>query len=215
MSRLIATFVIGKLDWAEPMIPFMRAYASRTGADFLEVKWFPEQGIDYPNKATWVVVEFLKDFIRQDRYDEVLLLDADVLVLPSCPNLFEKPGDLLCAPDQAWPVRDERFWQWLDRHFPGNPFHGVSGPYFNSGVLLIRKEAALWLNLEGPYPVDHPTDQNFLNLRSLEARLDVRWLGYEFNQRDFSDPQKAIRENHILHFVGKAKDRIPDILPLL
>ncbi len=208
MSRLLVTFVIGKLDWAQPLIPFMRGYASRTGADFLEVKWFPQQKEEYHGNPNWSCVQFLKDFVRQTRYEEVLMVDSDVLFLPSCPNLFDTPGDLVCSPDQAWRSKDQRYRDWLARNYPDSPELTAEGPYFNAGVLLFRRDAVAKLDLAGPYPNDYANDQDFLNMRVGEAELDVRWLDDKFNQRHVGHRQKALAENHILHFVGGAKSHI-------
>lgn len=202
MNRLIVTFVIGKLLYAEWCLPSMREYASRCGADFLEVKWLHEIDKEYHGNPNWSCVHFLKAFARQDHYGEVLMLDADVLVLDECPNLFDMPGDLICVPDSAWPEKDDRYRNWLSRNYPNSSELGVKGAYFNAGVLLFRREAVARMDLAGPYPDDYANDQDFLNMRAGEAGLDVKWLGYEFNQRHVSNVAHTIRHNHILHFVG-------------
>lgn len=206
--RLIVTFVIGHLPWSEPLIKNYRDYASKSGADFLEIKWFPECSEHYHGNPNWSCVEFLKKFALQDYYTEVLMIDCDVMFLPSCPNLFEIPGGLVCSPDQAWSSKDLRYKEWLERNYPSSPELHENGKYFNAGVLLFRRDEVRKLDLAGPYPDDYANDQDFLNMRVGEAGIPVTWLGFEFNQREVWDRQKALSGNHILHFVGNAKSEI-------
>jgi hypothetical protein len=187
----------------------MREYASKVGADFHEVKWFPDRDRLYNGSAYFVLVDFLKRIRQQDYYTEVLTLDCDTLIMKGCPNLFEMSGDLLCAQDQPWPVKDARYLAWLMRNFPASSECAVVEneklPYFNSGVLLFRVDALRRMNLDGPYPNDYPPDQDYLNMRVGEAALDVTWLTNHFNQRHLSDRAWAVGHNHILHFIGPQK----------
>jgi hypothetical protein len=200
--RLLTTFVIGRLPWFEHLLPSFRRYASSSGADFQEVKWFPEMGTEFHGNPNWSCVAFLKRFARQDYY-------SDVLFLPSCPNLFDFPGDLVCVPDAAWPLKDDRYWSWVERNYPQSCELKAEGSYFNAGVLLFRLDAVRKMNLEGPYPDDYPNDQDYLNMRVGEAKLDITWIGPEYNQRQVWDRHSALVNNHVLHFVGRSKDQVP------
>jgi lipopolysaccharide biosynthesis glycosyltransferase len=211
--RLIVTFAIGGMPWVGPSVASMRAYASKVGADFHEVKWFPDESSKpYSGKPVWAFVDFLKRFREQDYYKELLVLDCDVLILPSCPNLFEMGGDLICSPDQAWPTKDDRYKEWVAKYFPDSTEndHGVEGLYFNAGILLFRLEALRTLNLEPPYPDEMGYDQDFLNMRTSEAGISITWVGEEYNQRNVGDRQWTLANNHILHFVGGGKARLMD-----
>jgi hypothetical protein len=81
MKRLVATYGIGQLLYLRPAVESMRAYCSQVGADFWEIKFFPEAG-EYGESPAWLHIEALKRFRAQTYYDELLLLDADVLILP-------------------------------------------------------------------------------------------------------------------------------------
>lgn len=213
--RLITTFVIGKLAHVEHTLPAMREYASKCEADFLEVKWLHDDDGYFHNNPNYSCVEHLRYFGEQNYYDEVLMLDADVLPLPWAPVLFDLPGDLLCDADQAWPTKDARYRAWLSRNYPDSSEMTAEGPYFNAGVLLFRRDAAQKLDLRPPYPHDYANDQDLLNMRVGEAGLSVNWLGPEFNQRHVrKSPLSVLRANHILHFVG-CKDEIPKYAKLI
>lgn len=203
--RLVATCIVGALPHAKYCVNSLREYASNVGADYAEMKWFPRLHTEYNGNIYWVVVDFLRRFSEQEYYTEILITDCDVLILPGCPNLFDLPGDLICAQDQPWPVKDQRYLAWVSRNFPNSSeLSGSEGlPYFNSGVLLFRLDALRRMDLSGPYPDDYPPDQDYLNMRVGECGLDVNWVGNEFNQRNLSDPVGAIRNNHILHFINQ------------
>ena len=216
--RLIVTFAIGGMPWVDASVASMRGYASKVGADFHEVKWFPEEsGKSYNGNPVWAFVDFLKRFQEQDYYKEVLVLDCDVLILPSCPNLFETRGDLVCALDQAWTTKDDRYKKWIAKHYPDSTENASSldDPYFNAGVLLFRLDALRALNFDPPYPNEMGYDQDFLNMRTAEAGIDITWIGEEYNQRNVNDRQWTLANNHILHLVGGGKERLMDYADFL
>jgi len=196
----------------------MRGYASKVGADFHEVKWFPDESSKpYNGKPVWAFIDFLKRFREQDYYKELLVLDSDVLILSSCPDLFERKGGLVCALDQVWPKKDNRYREWVAKHFPDSTENEsvVDEPYFNAGVLLFRLDALRTINFDPPYPDEMGYDQDFLNMRVAEAGIDVTWVGEEYNQRNVDDRQKTITNNHILHFVGGGKERLMEYADFL
>lgn len=202
-NRLVATCIIGKLTGAEFCVEALREYASKSGADYHEMKWMHNIHDEYHGHPNWCVVDFLRHFAAQDFYTEVLVVDCDVLIRKTCPNLFDLPGDLVCAPDQCWPTKDERYRAWLSRNFPNSPEVKKDGDlYFNAGVLLFRLDALRRMDLRGPYPDDYALDQDFLNMRAGEAGLDITWLDERFNQRWLPSPGE-VGNNQILHFIGQ------------
>ena len=201
--RLITTFLIGQLDCAKYTIPYMREYASKCTADFLEVKWLYDFDGAFHNNPCYSCVQQVRNFAQQDYYDELLMLDIDVMPLSWAPVIFDIPGDLLCAADQAWPTKDERYHAWVRRNYPDSVEVSAEGPYFNAGVLLFRRDAARKLDLRPPYPNDFANDQDLLNMRAAEAGLDVKWIGDDFNQRNVKGScMSVLREANILHFCG-------------
>lgn len=196
----------------------MRQYAAKVGADFSEIKT-PRRPHIYNGNPAWECVEILRSFVAQEYYDEILILDCDVVVTPSCPNLFDIAGDMLCVADVDG-VGGDRFGGWVSDFFPDSvaASQAACAPYFNAGVLLFRRDAALRLCLDGPYPNRWGFDQDYLNLRVLEAGINVTWLSAAFNYI-WKLSEESARPNsfsaigasqHIVHFVGDSKSRIKD-----
>lgn len=106
-------------------IDLMQAYALRIGADFkcLQHENHALHGLPWPH-----AVKFYCG-LELARYDRVLWIDADCLVSPHCPNLFDHvPASYSFA---AWCGEPEAF----------DPYYTFKRPvynhgYFNSGVLL-------------------------------------------------------------------------------
>lgn len=212
---LVATFNFGDLWYARLTIPFMRRYAERVGADFIEYKTFHNAG-DYPPPASWFHVEAIRIFAAQDFYENLLLLDADQLVMPSCPSLFEGlDGSMRVVRDMGQPEVGPRFIDWCLKHFGEQP---QPGAYFNAGMLVIPLAVARALqpHLAGPYPQSdhmHWDDQEFLNLK-VTPNVPLEWLPVEFN---WLAPQfeGASLQQHIVHFVGEYKELLPSLIPLI
>src|SRR5262245_24781743 len=102
--NLVATCNFGPLGYAEYTIPSMRRYAQRIGADFLEFTAFANLGI-YGRAYGWFHVEAIRFLAVQCRYDAMLLLDADQLVMPGCPDLFaEADGRIAVVQDMGMPL---------------------------------------------------------------------------------------------------------------
>jgi lipopolysaccharide biosynthesis glycosyltransferase len=204
--RLVATVNIDDTWYADRTVPFMRDYAQRVNADFLEFRNFPQRS-QFGSWLGWFKVEAIRHFAEQSYYDQLLLLDADVLVLPHCRDVFELlDGQIAVVADMAMPTVDERFRGWCDRHFGESP---AGGSYFNTGVMLVPHDAALRVleHLDGPYPDESFYDQDFLNLR-IPQHEKLHWLPKQFN---WLAPQfkEASLKQQIIHFAGDWKKLLP------
>ena len=73
--NLVATYNFGDVWYADYTVPFMRRYAERAGADFLEFKCFPNRHL-YGPVHSWFHVEAIKILAGQGYYQTMLLLDA-------------------------------------------------------------------------------------------------------------------------------------------
>jgi lipopolysaccharide biosynthesis glycosyltransferase len=204
--RLIATYNIGNLPYAEYTVPFMRRYAEKVGADFVEHRDFPGRPA-FGSAAHWFSIQAIKAFAVQEVYEQLLLVDADVLILPRCRDLFEiAPDRIGVVQDMGVPMVAEGFRRWCREHYDELP---VEGKYFNAGLLVIPRAAALRLlsHLTGPYPEGTFRDQNYLNLK-LSKRELLAWLPQEFN---WLAPQfkEASLKQQMVHFVGEWKKLLP------
>lgn len=211
--NLVATFNLGEVDYAEYTIPLMRTYASRCAADFIEHKQFPRRD-SYPPSASWYHLEAIRNFAAQSYYTKLLLLDADQLILPGCPDLFEMTATRVRAVvDMGLPDGGD-FASWCRYVLHEDP---APGAYFNAGMILMPLSEARRIApfLEGPYPDVNLAlhEQHFLNQR-LRQHLDVDWLPSAFN---WLAPQfiDASLQQQIVHFVGKKKGLLPEFLARL
>jgi hypothetical protein len=209
--NLVATYNFGEVPYARHTVPYMQAYAARCGADFFEHRAFSQQHL-YPPGAGWFKLEAIRQFARQDRHTTLLLLDADQLVMPSCPDLFAMTGDRIRAVVDMGIPEGGDFAVWCQ-----NALHepAVVGLYFNSGMLLIPLTAARRLApfLSGPYTQHALFEQHFLNQR-VRQRESIDWLPNDFN---WLAPQfqEASLQKQVVHFVGSHKNLLDQFVPLL
>ncbi len=209
--NLVATFNFGDVPYARHTVPYMQAYAKRCGADFIQHQEFPRHNL-YPPGASWFHVDAIRDFAEQDHYTTLLLLDADQLVMPSCPDLFAMTGDRIRAVvDMGIPDGGD-FTDWCGQVLKEEV---VVGPYFNAGMLVVPLAAArrIAAHLSGPYSQHALKEQHFLNQR-VRQHETIDWLPNEFNwlAPQFQD---ASLKQHIVHFVGQHKGLLDEIVPML
>lgn len=171
----------------------------------------------YGESNYFICVEVLRRFSQQTYYDELLFLDADVLVLPGCPNIFEFLGSMAMADDWYIPTQDGHFENWLNAHIGESALFVPGAPYFNSGVIVISREAAARIDYSGPYPDVPWYDQDWINYQVARAGITVENLDGAWNYRALENPEEAIANGHFLHFCGdaQAKARISEFTRLL
>ncbi|MHB8973096.1 MAG: hypothetical protein ACYC3X_11810 [Pirellulaceae bacterium] len=211
--NLVATINVGEVWYADYSIPHMRAYAARVGADFLEFRFF-EKRAEFGRFEAWLKLEAMRFLAAQSRYGAMLLLDADQLIMPSCPNLFAGEDERMAVvQDMGMPEVDGRFRDWCERNHGFTPH---AGPYFNVGMLYIPVSAAReWVaNLQGPFVDDGYPEQDYLNLVAQRHGHALRWLPHEYNWLAPQLFDSAIRQ-HVVHFVGTYKQMLPSFLSKL
>lgn len=194
--------------------------AHRWDADFFEVT--PTRPHDWnfpiaPNALKCAVFE-------RTEYDEVLILDADVLVAASCPNPFtEFTGPELIAVANGGPrfgdlaqvksaeAYEVKRLQERDPRFAGVAYDPKK--YFNTGMMLARRavHAEMFkLALEVCH-TDHGLgwcDQTPINLAALLLQVPVRLADERWNYIHGAtlgpEWQNRWRQQvHILHFAGE------------
>jgi hypothetical protein len=207
--NLVATLNLGNLWYAGYTLPFMRRYAEAVGADFREYREFDGSRLEvrWPG---WYRLEVLREFAERERYEALLLLDADVLVMPGCPDLFELgEGRIAAVRDMGLPEVTSRHVDWCVRHFGERPGYSA---YFNSGVMVFPRVEVRRLMplLGGPYPDDGYPEQDYLNLR-VQNRVPVTFLPEEFNWLAPQFTEGALTKQAV-HFVGGHKGLLPEFV---
>ncbi len=204
--NLLATLTIGEPWYAQHTIPWMRRYAALCGADLVECRQRYACALA-SQWAAWAKIDILSMFAEQNRYRRLLIIDADCLILPRCPSLFDEGrGPVSVVADMGTPVVATRYVEWCRYYLGGVPEHQQ---YFNSGVMGFTLDAARRLlpRLAGPYPDERHFEQDLLNFR-IQEMFAVEFLPTSFN---WLAPQfqEAAREQNIVHFVGGYKVLIP------
>lgn len=130
-------------------------------------------------------------------YDQVLIVDADTIIHPDAPNVFELTEHKFCA------VHNYGSYEWVCRsieNYKKHLFPNVNVPvfdYFNSGMIICNKSHKDFYNkliefylenqenlciLQDTYGVG--TDQPVLNFMVVQENIDYKKLPYEWNMQD-------------------------------
>ena len=158
----------------------------------------PIYDIDYM-KPLWFKI-FILDVLEANdiKYDQVCYVDADTIVTPDAPNIFEITDHKFCA------VRNYGCMDWVNRsieNYSEHLFDKFMFPYyryFNSGLMVFnKKHKPLFKNIQNFYTEnreriteiqntlcvgnDQPVLNFFINKHIPE---DYKNLGYEWNMQD-------------------------------
>ena len=132
-------------------------------------------------------------------YDQVLMVDADTIVHPECPNFFEMSEGKLCG------AHFDGSWDWVLRsieNYSKYAFDNYMMPwweYFDCGFVLVNKKHKQFfndivnyyftnqdtlINLQETFHVG--TDQTPVNMLVHQRDIDFKLLPYEFNMCDMA-----------------------------
>ena len=153
-------------------------------------------------------------------YDQVLYVDADTIVHPDTPNIFEATDNKFCA------VRNYGCMDWLCRSLENYSkliFDDFTFPYykyFNSGVMVFnKKHKSLFKSIQDFYHDNHEkikhiqntyhvgNDQPVLNFFvNRDIPEDYKVLDYEWNMQDMNrfeiigDDMLHTRYGYVSHY---------------
>ena len=130
-------------------------------------------------------------------YDQILLVDADTIVHPDCPNFFEMTDRKMCGVHNEgsydWIIRSIEnygkyffnghvmdFWKYIDCGFvvvneTHRDFFTQVIDFYNENAKLLRQVEKEW---------HAGTDQTPVNFLIHNCGVDFKWLPYEFNMCD-------------------------------
>lgn len=151
-----------------------------------------------------------------DRYERVLRVDSDIIITPSCPNLFDiVPEDKIGAvyEDLGSRADDRRNNQIRLVKKELGAVEGWTEGYINSGLVLAGKQhrEIYRLNQDDIAKIKRCDlgfckEQNFLNWRIRSMGCKVHDLGYQFNHMSMmsedwnGSPDRF--DSHIIHYAG-------------
>ena len=176
-------------------------------------------------KITWqryYVLEFLEN--EDIEYDQVLMVDADTIVHPDCPNFFEMTEHKYCG------VHNIGSYYLVIRsieNYSHYMFNNKSFPYYeyiNGGFQIMNKSHKEFLRAVVKFYWDNKdslltlqnkiycgTDQTPINFLIREYNIDLKILPYEFNMQDMmrfevlGEDLLYTRHGWVYHFNGGVK----------
>tara|TARA_R110001583_G_scaffold85491_1_gene223943 strand:- start:9259 stop:10023 length:765 start_codon:yes stop_codon:yes gene_type:complete len=131
------------------------------------------------------------------QYDQILMVDADTIVHPDCPNFFEMTDRKMCGVHNEgsydWIIRSIEnygkyffnghvmdFWKYIDCGFvivndTHRDFFKQVTDFYNENAEMLRQVEKEW---------HAGTDQTPVNILIHDRDIDFKWLPYEFNMCD-------------------------------
>ena len=202
MKTAIVTIVVGKQveELWQVSGPSLLFYAKKIGADLVILDsirmWMPS--------PHWLKFDL---YGLLTRFDRIIYMDADLLIRPDCPNLFE-----LVDKDKIGIFNEGKFTPRamaihevkvrLKEDFPG--WDGFS--YYNSGVMVLsKKHREIFLKPDSIPQLRFPFgEQTFLNYRILKSRFPVHELNYKFNRMSLMNSLLGVSrlDSYVVHYAG-------------
>mgnify|MGYP000882051414 FL=1 len=191
-------------------LPMLRAYAAKCSADFRVITDLGE-GDKYQHPK-YAVMQ-IGDFYDNHGYERILYIDADVLVKPDAPDMFQtfKPGRFYARNEQAfkpdgWALQyHNRVCEWTQT---AHPFDGI---HFNGGVQLSDRAHRVMYTMP-PWDVTAPDrvwygtrvvkNQPWFNWLRMEHGIPYGEIGPEWNalMSDFDRERDMGQRAHFWHF---------------
>ena len=130
-------------------------------------------------------------------YDQILMVDADTIVHPDCPNFFDMTDRKMCG------VHNEGSYDWIIRSIENYGKYFFNGhvmdfwKYIYCGFVVVNEihrdffkqvtdfyneNAELLRQVEKEWHAG--TDQTPVNILIHDRNIDFKWLPYEFNMCD-------------------------------
>ena len=147
-------------------------------------------------------------------YDQVLMVDADTIVHPDCPNFFEMSEGKLCG------AYFDGSWDWVLRsieNYSKYAFDNYMMPwweYFDCGFVLVNKNHKQFFNDIVSYYFTNQdtliqlqetfhtgTDQTPVNMLTHKHNIDLKLLPYEFNMCDM-DRKEILGDDLLFTKIG-------------
>jgi hypothetical protein len=160
-------------------------------------------------------------------HDQILMVDADTIAHPDCPNFFNMTDNKYCM------VHDEGSYDWILRgmeHYKKYLFHdewfdfweyGNGGfqivnkahkDFFNEMITIHFQNKKLIYDLVDRFGIGR--DQTILNFMLKRHNIDVKLLPYEFNmtcmpkKEIIGDDMLHTKIGHVMHFNGISNKEI-------
>lgn len=224
----------------------VKAYAERIGADYIcqrqPILMIRPDPFDTnrSNESYMKYGGFLPIYEKENAfayfrsYDKIAIIDGDIYIRETAPNLFDQIDDnhdFAGVIERQMPLTKKYFgkitnysrmqyspirnvdWKWNQ--------HGAE--FFNMGMMLMNKSIAKYLKgqtpaqflsrprfkpfIDGQGPWKWSTDQTLLNVWIREEKMRLKHLDWKWNGLFNAVPHEYVKQAHFVHFFHK------DILP--
>lgn len=201
-TKLVITIAIGKLyqQILDVSRPTIRAYADKIGADYIELT---------NETQRWPLLEKFRVGHYTNEYDRTLFVDADCLIKPTTPDLFEiVPEDRIAMINDYHrnPYGDTDQWM-VENRKPLLNSQGVFLPrydepvVYNTGVVVCSLHHDIWNGMKKTFPMEHCDEQYWIEYQAL--KYPIYNLHQRFNNQ-FWYPKwsEACKDAYIIHYSG-------------
>jgi lipopolysaccharide biosynthesis glycosyltransferase len=217
MKKLVTVTATGIYESIIPFIyPMFERYAKRCNADFI-----PIEKMDF-SASTCLDKIKIGDFFKT--YDRIALFDADMVIRPDCPDLFELvPPQYLGAYEELnWFISRSLLDEWQacaraeqiklmaerwSLQIPKWPEKYIDHRYYNAGLMVFSREHEKILTLPALDPLPSVEDiicpeQVYKNWGIMVYGIEVFNLPVSFNQMPHNRPNNYRDESFIVHYAG-------------
>lgn len=198
----------------EFLLPGAERLADRSGAS-IEVITRERFGLPKTSGYNYKTFEKFQAGGYTCKYDRILRLDADIVISPDCPDVFE-----LFPPDKLWAVYEDSGNRMRSRRKQIQVIQNALGKipgwdkgYFNAGVILTSAQHYGLYGLSKreirgliTLPLGKFKEQNVVNWRARDWGYDIGNMKYKFNHMSKHKGDPA--ESYIVHLAGKQSDKM-------
>jgi lipopolysaccharide biosynthesis glycosyltransferase len=214
MKKAIYTIMIGN----DPTYRYARrafaAYADRVDAELIvrSKPYYPRpDGLTYNmSRSAKIQKLFMRELLAE--YDRVLYLDADILITPHAPDVFEAYAD----PEVVY-MFDEG--DYADRKLEidavsellglegGWPWRDGRNVYYNSGVILCSRGCPLFelFRMDEIAKIDAALrllDQTYINYLVNRHGIQASSLDPRFNRMEIFGDEERRLDGYFVHYAG-------------
>jgi len=210
MKTAILTIVNGEKYekiWSKTR-PFFENYADKIGADLVVLS--DADNMPSPHWIKFAIYEFLKK-----DYDRVAFIDADILIRPDAPSLFD-----IVSEDKFGIFNEGRFTPRALCLYEVKSVYGIDLPnwnnqdYYNTGVMVVsRKHRHVFSPVKNLKPLRNSFgEQTYLNYRLFDLGIEVQELEYKFNSMSIMNRLTGLTrlDSYFIHYAGWPEDKIFD-----
>lgn len=193
-TRCVVTVATGKAfrDLLDFTRPYLRSYAMRNDADYIELTNQTE---------LWWGFEKFRTLFFSEQYEETLFVDADCVIRPDAPSLFGTDAEIMIHDD--WKYLAETSWLKSQREIVGK---GLAVEFeqrdtcLNSGVVYCkRSHAGVWSQPPRTMNTNHTSEQLYVEQSAF--RLGYQELDSRMNwQFYFPGFWQGVKDAYLVHF---------------